>query len=351
MLKAPFPYFGGKRRVADEVWRRFGDVRNYVEPFFGSGAVLLGRPTPFDGVETVNDLDSMLANFWRALQADPEKVADYADWPVNEVDLYARHCWLQKRKPGLTEWIRSDPEAFDAKAAGWWVWGISQWIGGGFCNDSTAAQNKIPYLREGAMGVCRKMPYLDRGGRGGQRHMHLGRSYQIHSRLPYLWTGGRGVLCNARRGQLRDYFNELAQRLRYVRVCCGDFERVLGPTPTFFHGLTGVFLDPPYCANRHKNLYVEDSMEVSARARAWAIENGTNPLLRIALCGYEGEHEMPADWAVFAWKTAGGYARQGNGNGNGIANASLERMWFSPACVMAEVDRTGQLSIFEESWR
>lgn len=31
-LKAPFPWFGGKSRVADVVWRRFGDVPNYVEP-------------------------------------------------------------------------------------------------------------------------------------------------------------------------------------------------------------------------------------------------------------------------------------------------------------------------------
>lgn len=31
--KAPFPWFGGKSKVAAEVWRRFGDVTNYVEPF------------------------------------------------------------------------------------------------------------------------------------------------------------------------------------------------------------------------------------------------------------------------------------------------------------------------------
>ena len=43
MLKAPFPWFGGKSRVADIVWDRFGKVDNYVEPFFGSGAVLLAR--------------------------------------------------------------------------------------------------------------------------------------------------------------------------------------------------------------------------------------------------------------------------------------------------------------------
>ena len=43
-MKAPFPYFGGKSKVAGEVWRRFGDVPNYVEPFAGSTAVLLKRP-------------------------------------------------------------------------------------------------------------------------------------------------------------------------------------------------------------------------------------------------------------------------------------------------------------------
>ncbi len=43
-LKAPFPYFGGKSRVADEVWRRFGNPKTYVEPFCGSCAVLLARP-------------------------------------------------------------------------------------------------------------------------------------------------------------------------------------------------------------------------------------------------------------------------------------------------------------------
>lgn len=60
-MKAPFPWFGGKRRVAHLVWDRFGDVPNYVEPFAGSLAVLLERPhTP--RCETVNDKDCYLAN-------------------------------------------------------------------------------------------------------------------------------------------------------------------------------------------------------------------------------------------------------------------------------------------------
>src|SRR3990167_2528692 len=83
VLRAPFPWFGAKSRIASLVWSRFGDVPNMVEPFFGSGAVLLGRPHP-PRLETVNDKDGFVSNFWRATIADPDAVAEHADWPVNE---------------------------------------------------------------------------------------------------------------------------------------------------------------------------------------------------------------------------------------------------------------------------
>jgi hypothetical protein len=93
--KVPFPWFGGKSWIAHLVWGRFGDVPNYCEPFFGSGAVLMLRPEAQwrDGrTETVNDLDSWLTNFWRAVKADPDGVASYADWPISEIDLYP-YCY------------------------------------------------------------------------------------------------------------------------------------------------------------------------------------------------------------------------------------------------------------------
>jgi hypothetical protein len=89
-LQAPFPYFGGKSKAAETVWQAFGVVDNYVEPFAGSAAMLLGAP---DGerVETINDADGFVANFWRAISYDPAAVAHHADWPCNEIDLFARH--------------------------------------------------------------------------------------------------------------------------------------------------------------------------------------------------------------------------------------------------------------------
>ena len=43
-LAAPFPYFGGKSLACETVWAALGDPENYVEPFAGSAAMLLGRP-------------------------------------------------------------------------------------------------------------------------------------------------------------------------------------------------------------------------------------------------------------------------------------------------------------------
>jgi len=126
-LKAPFPWFGGKRKVAPQVWEALGDVDNYVEPFAGSIAVLLGRPpSPRDKLtETINDADGYICNFWRALAHDPEAVAHFADYPVNETDLFARHLWLvSSGRSRLLNGLEADPDYYDAQIAGWWVWGI-----------------------------------------------------------------------------------------------------------------------------------------------------------------------------------------------------------------------------------
>ncbi|MBK8200662.1 MAG: DNA adenine methylase, partial [Acidobacteria bacterium] len=128
-MRAPFPWMGGKSRVADIVWAAFDDVPNYVEPFFGSGAVLLARPHQ-PRIETVNDADGLLANLWRAIKAAPDEVAEHADWPVNECDLHARHLWLVEQRETITARLHGDPDFYDSKLAGWWVWGCCSWIGG-----------------------------------------------------------------------------------------------------------------------------------------------------------------------------------------------------------------------------
>jgi hypothetical protein len=73
-------------------------------------------------------------------------------------------------------------------------------------------------------------------------------------------------------------------------------------------------------------------LTVAHDVREWAIANGDNPKLRIALCGYEGEHDMPSNWQCIAWKATGGY---GNLSKKGNDNCRKERIWFSPHCLDA----------------
>ncbi len=356
-LRAPFPWFGGKRRVADLVWSRLGNVATYNEPFAGSLAVLLGRPHA-PRVETVNDLDAYLANFWRALQTDPEGVAFHADGPVNEADLHARHRWLVDHRP---EAVMSDPEFYDAQIAGWWVWGQCLWIGSGWCQrpewtgranagrrarginaasvENPSAHAKRPKLYDhGGAGVHRRW---QGGGQGGGSGVHAPR---LSRQLPQLsgdaGAVGRGLLSAARSDGLYDYLWQLSARLRRVRVCCGDWRRVLTPSVTTYVGTCGVFLDPPYSHELRERCYSEDH-DISSDVRQWAIENGENPDFRIALCGYEGEHAMPDSWEVVKWKAHGGYSR----SERGVANRERERIWFSPYCLKAELPLFAQETV------
>ena len=319
-LQAPFPWFGGKSRVADYVWERFGDVPNYVEPFFGSGACLLGRPS-IGKTETVNDLDGFLANFWRAITLDPDAVAHWADWPVNECDLHARHAWLVSQREDLTARLMGDPDFFDAKIAGYWVWGICSWISGGWCSG-----NGPWIVQDGMLVDRRKLPHLGNAGQG------------IKRQLPHLGDAGRGEF-------IREWFRDLSDRLRGVRVACGDWQRVMGESVTTKHGLTAVFLDPPYAdtAKRCSDLYACDSLSVAHQVREWAIANGDNPKLRIALCGYEGEHVMPESWECMAWAARGGYQSQGRVP---TENSKRERIWFSPHCLKPGIEVP---TMFEEA--
>jgi DNA adenine methylase len=69
-VNPPFPYFGGKQQIADQIVRVLPAHRHYVEPFCGGLSVLLAKPP--SKLETVNDLDGELVTFWRVLRDKPE---------------------------------------------------------------------------------------------------------------------------------------------------------------------------------------------------------------------------------------------------------------------------------------
>lgn len=340
-LKAPFVWFGGKRRVAAEVWQALGDVDNYVEPFAGSLAVLLGRPTGHNGeTETVNDADAYLCNAWRALAADPDEVARWCDWPVNETDLLARHLWLVDHGRQRIKLMEANPDFYDAKVAGWWLWGINAWIGSGWCAGHGPWQvidGKVVLTKERG-GQWRQRPHLGDAGQGVNRQLpHLGTPGQgVNRKRPHLGNRGRdkpGKETDV--SNLMAYFRTLADRLRRVRVCCGDWARVVTEGALAYGETVGVFLDPPYQGDvRTRDLYRVDDHEISSAVRAWCLAHGDDPRLRIVLAGYAEEHEaaLPVTWRRHRYSANAAYQTH-SGGGQNAENRHKECLWFSPHCL------------------
>ncbi len=292
-LKSPYPYFGGKSKVAPIIWSAFGEVSNYVEPFGGSLAVLLASPK-VSKIETVNDLDCFIANFWRAISNNYQEVVKYADYPVNETDLHARHRWLvSSATDDFRQKMNVDPDFYDAKIAGYWVWGMGASIPGNWL------------LNKG----LNAMPLLSSAGGG------------IHG-LTY---------------SIEEWFKKLQERTRRVRVCCGDWKKLISPVVLYKNkglsnkDITAVFLDPPYDFSGRSKVYKEENNTFKDVCH-WAIENGEIPNLKIAVCGYEGSANFPPSWQEYSWQTNGGMANQATGDSQGKSNKNKEMIYFSPFC-------------------
>lgn len=297
-LQAPWPAIGGKAKIAPEVWRRFGKIDAYLEPFCHSAAVLLNRPC-IEGIEIINDINPWPINAYRAIRMHHRELAKCADWPMSDITLKTWNGRLIAGKESLVEKLISDPEYCDAELAKWWLWGNGAWFGSGWgYYDAIPRMNIIA-----GCGVLKK--HVDR----------------------LAW------------------FKSLADRLRHVRMCCGDWKRICTPgILRLFHELanpiTGVFLDPPY-VNRQtttprKGLYENYDPTIAVSVAAWAAEMGSENHVRIAICGMDGDYPLLKDWECYSWQRSTGWRgkRLVNDRTNG------ERIWFSPSCL------TGQQELF-----
>lgn len=316
------------------MWQRFGNPDTYVEPFAGSLAVLLARPVEHQWwlrKESAGDYAGHVVNFFRSIAAAPHEVARHASWPITEADLTARHLWLVRYEPDLANKLAADPDYYDAKAAGWWVWGISAWVGGDWM---TGKGPWHPGTEEGP-GVYRKLPMISgsHGGKGIHKPLKIDMPEGQAPDLPAVYEA-----------DLLKQFQELSARLRRVRFSCGDWSRLTGsavdPGPK---KIAAVFLDPPYDLNlRRSDLYgaadvTTDTQQVHEKARAWALKAGTDPRMRIAYCSYSTPEEdalfRAAGWDQYRWSAQGGYGLQANNEAR--SNKDAEIIWFSPACLPA----------------
>jgi DNA adenine methylase len=315
-MKSPFPYFGGKRTIADVVWSRLGSPKQYIEPFCGSAAILLSAPSPAS-LEVVGDANGFIANFWRAVVHQHAEVARWCDYPVSHVDLGARHVWLMAQRDLLSKALQDPDWPGDAKVAGWWLWGQCAWIGSGWCEWKKNSQ--IPHVGNAGMGIqaIGKIPHVSDAGRG----------IQAIGKIPHVSDAGRGMWTSGGVVALR-VLGEISQRLERVRVVHGDWDRCLNSH--YGGSSTAVFLDPPY--KGFGELY--GAAAIVDNVEAWARENSN---LRVALCGHVGDYTLDG-WEQVQWD-------RGKLTYSGGSTAELECVWFSPACERPKAKR--QVSLFD----
>jgi DNA adenine methylase len=297
-LKAPFPYFGGKSKIAPTIWQYFGrNVARYIEPFAGSLAVALAAPYPIKK-RIFNDANALLINAWRGIQYDPDGVLEAANRPIAELELRAIHAAMMERLPELAPQIEADHTFYDAEIAGWWIWGQS-------CNIGNQWQRKI---------FPRSVPILNKFN---------------------------GINSYRKNGKDAELINLLSEYLTKSFITCGDWSRVVTDAVLFKDSsetnLTAVFLDPPYQDdNRDMGLYGEhDSSDLMGEVIEFCLEYGGAEHLRLALCRYDACPELDAaGWHSIQWETQGGYANQAKNQDN--QNRHREHVYFSPHCRIDE---------------
>lgn len=87
-MRAIVKYPGSKWSLADWIISFFPRHHSYLEPFFGSGAVLFNKTR--SNIETVNDLDGNVINLFNCIKINPEKLANMIYMTPYSRDVYER---------------------------------------------------------------------------------------------------------------------------------------------------------------------------------------------------------------------------------------------------------------------
>ena len=300
----PFAWFGGKRKALDAVWSFLGDCHSYSDPFGGSCVVPLNAPPSVRRV-VVGDVNGHIVNAWRAMAYDPDAVADALDQPVFHLDLRARAGVLRRSAEGLATMLGEDPDFYDARLAGWWIWAIRHSFDRGESLTPHDTRDMIP-----------RSPHGPRPSRA----------------------------------DLRAEIRAIHDRVRHWYVLARPWATVVGSATllglTQMSGPCGLLLDPPYdgvSRLRHK-VYASDGHDVAGDVRRWlttpdpisGIAPWDHPRLRIVYCGYDGDFadsELPNARKV-EWARTGKIFARGQTPGDKATRS--ETLWASPACVGQE---------------
>lgn len=118
-------YYGGKWKLASWVISHFPPHLNYVEPCGGAASVLLQKPR--SPLETYNDLDGNVVNFFRVLRDRPDELIRkirLTPWARAEYELSLEPCEdeVERARRFFVSSKQSINGATDGKSANWQYW-------------------------------------------------------------------------------------------------------------------------------------------------------------------------------------------------------------------------------------
>ena len=107
-MKTVLKYPGAKNRIANWICSFIPEHSMYLEPYAGSLAVLFNKPRSH--IETVNDINEDVVNFFRVLRDYPEKLRiaieftpfsrseyessyEYTEEPIEKARRFSVRCW------------------------------------------------------------------------------------------------------------------------------------------------------------------------------------------------------------------------------------------------------------------
>lgn len=95
-MKCILKYPGAKNRIADWICGYIPPHGVYLEPYFGSGAVFLNKSP--SRIETINDLDGNVVNYFRVVREKPEELIS-----LLKMTPYSRDEYYQAFEAGEDE--------------------------------------------------------------------------------------------------------------------------------------------------------------------------------------------------------------------------------------------------------
>lgn len=123
IIKPPFPYAGSKLRLVDKIVPLLPYTDTYIEPFGGSGAVLLNRePSSF---EVFNDRYGAITDFYMVLkdQTKLSRLCELCEFSIHSKEewIFNKQTWAGETDPVLRayKWLYMVVYSFSSLGRNW----------------------------------------------------------------------------------------------------------------------------------------------------------------------------------------------------------------------------------------